>query len=456
MKQSAAAIALLVKSGAASALEITQETLASIDRDNAALNAFTSVFAERALSEARTIDKAHAKGRPLGPLAGVPYCVKNLFDVKGETTLAGAAVNRDRAKAAKDAVLVSRMQDAGAILVGAVNMDENAYGFTTENTHFGATRNPLDRTLSAGGSSGGSAAAVAAGLVPLSLGSDTNGSIRVPASFCGIFGLKPTFGRIPRTGSSAFVHSLDHLGPFARSTADLALCYEAIQGPDAHDPACAQRPIEPLSPLQDGTTLRTAALAGYFHDLSDAQARDALALVVRTLDITQSREWQSASKARAAAFVITACEGGALHAEGLKRRYDDYEPLSRDRLVAGSLVPARWYLAAQKWRSLARAELLRLFDDIDVLIAPATPFCAQALGTEWIEINGQRLPARPSIGLLAQPVSSMGFPVCVVPIWQSAYRLPIGIQVIAAPWREDRCMAVAKLLEDAFLARGPN
>jgi Asp-tRNA(Asn)/Glu-tRNA(Gln) amidotransferase A subunit family amidase len=252
------------------------------------------------------------------------------------------------------------------------------------------------------------------------------------------------------------VHSLDHLGPFARSTADLALCYEAIQGPDAHDPACAQRPIEPLSPLQDGTTLRTAALAGYFHDLSDAQARDALALVVRTLDITQSREWQSASKARAAAFVITACEGGALHAEGLKRRYDDYEPLSRDRLVAGSLVPARWYLAAQKWRSLARAELLRLFDDIDVLIAPATPFCAQALGTEWIEINGQRLPARPSIGLLAQPVSSMGFPVCVVPIWQSAYRLPIGIQVIAAPWREDRCMAVAKLLEDAFLARGPN
>lgn len=456
MRESAAAIAKAVRSGATSALEVTRAALLRIDRDNASLNAFTSIFTERALREAARVDAARAAGASLGPLAGVPYCVKNLFDVEGETTLAGAAVNRNRPVAVKDALLVARMHDAGAVLVGAVNMDENAYGFTTENSHFGATRNPLDQSRSAGGSSGGSAAAVAGDLVPLSLGSDTNGSIRVPASFCGIFGLKPTYGRIPRSGSYPFVHSLDHLGPFARSTSDLALCYDAIQGPDAHDPACAQRPVEPVNASSiDTKALRIAVLGGYFDDLATSEARGAVALVARTLTVTQTREWTSASKARAAAFIVTCSEGGALHAEGLKARYADYEPLSRDRLVAGALVPARWYLTAQKWRSRCRAELLQLFQDVDILIAPATPFCAQPLGTEWIELNGRRLPARPSIGLLAQPVSSIGFPVCIVPIWQpgGGSHLPIGVQVIAAPWREDRCLAVARLIEDAGITR---
>jgi AtzE family amidohydrolase len=456
MTQGAAEIAAAVRSGAVTAVEVTRAALDRIDLHNESLNAFTAVFAERALKEAANIDASRHAGAPLGPLAGVPYSVKNLFDVEGETTLAGAAVNRTRPPATSDALLVTRMRDAGAVLVGSVNMDEHAYGFTTENTHFGATRNPLDRSLSAGGSSGGSAAAVAGQLVPLSLGSDTNGSIRVPASFCGIFGLKPTYGRIPRTGSYPFVHSLDHLGPFARSTEDLALCYDALQGPDAHDPACVQRAIEPLSTSSiDASTLRIGALGGYFDDLAKPVARDALALVGRTLNVTRTLEWKSASKARAAAFVVTCSEGGALHAPGLRSRYDEYEPLSRDRLVAGTLVPTPWYLAAQKWRSRCRSDLLDLFKHVDVLIAPATPFCAQPLGTEWIELNGRRLPARPSIGLLAQPISCVGFPVCVVPVWrdQNGTRdLPIGVQIIAAPWREDRCLAVAKVLEANGLA----
>jgi 1-carboxybiuret hydrolase len=453
--QSAAEIAVAVRSGAVSAMDVALAALERIDRDNGSLNAFTAVFRDRALKEAGDIDALRQAGKPLGPLAGVPYSVKNLFDVEGETTVAGAAVNRSQPAAKSDAVLVTRMRDAGAVLLGAVNMDEHAYGFTTENTHFGATRNPIDQSRSAGGSSGGSAASVAARMVPLSIGSDTNGSIRVPASFCGIFGLKPTYGRIARTGSFPFVHSLDHLGPFARSTEDLALCYDALQGPDAHDPACAQRAIEPLSASSvDGGTLRIAALGGYFNDLADTEARDAVALVARVLGVTRTLEWNSASKARAAAFVVTCSEGGALHAPGLRSRYDEYEPLSRDRLVAGALVPTPWYLAAQKWRSRCRSDLLNLFQDVDVLLAPATPFSARPLGTEWIELNGRRLPARPSIGLLAQPISCIGFPVCVIPVWRDkdgARDLPIGVQIISAPWREDRCLAVAKLVETSGL-----
>jgi aspartyl-tRNA(Asn)/glutamyl-tRNA(Gln) amidotransferase subunit A len=453
----ALSIAQDVRAGRRSAKEVTRECLASIAERDPTLHAFTAAYSERALAEAAAVDAARAAGTALGPLAGVPYSVKNLFDVKDQVTLAGGIVNRDRAPAKADAVLVARMQSAGAILVGAVNMDEHAYGFTTENSHFGVTRNPLDTERIAGGSSGGSAASVAAGLVPLSLGSDTNGSIRVPASFCGIFGLKPTFGRLPRSGSFPFVHSLDHLGPFARSVGDLALCYDALQGFDANDPACVRRDVEPtansLSSIRvEG--LRIAVLGGHFERYAQDQARAAVARVAAVLKASARVEWQLAEQARAAAFIVTGSEGGALHASRLKTRYHDYEPLSRDRLIAGSLIPARWYLSAQKWRALCRTQLLELFDQFDILLAPATPISAPLIGTEWLEFGDMRLPARPSVGLLTQPISSIGLPVCCVPVWPqqaATSALPVGVQIIAAPWREDQCLAVAHALQQSGL-----
>jgi hypothetical protein len=196
-----------------------QASLARIAATDGRVNAFTAVLAERALAQAARVDA----GDVTGPLAGMPFAVKNLFDLQGIATLAGSKIERDAAPAARDAVLVRRLEAAGAVCVGALNMDEYAYGFTTENSHVGPTCNPHDLARLSGGSSGGSAAAVAAGQVPLTLGSDTNGSIRVPDSLCGVFGLKPTYGRLPRTGSYPFVASLDHLCPFARSVADLAL-----------------------------------------------------------------------------------------------------------------------------------------------------------------------------------------------------------------------------------------
>ena len=231
--------AALIKSGEVSALEFIDAALARIGAGDSGINSYTAITAERARSEARAVDRARARGDILPPLAGVPYAVKNLFNIKRLVTFAGAKIRVRDTPASADAALVRRLSAASAVLTGALNMDAYAYGFTTENTHFGATRNPRDVSRVAGGSSGGSAAAVAAGFATFTLASDTNGSIRVPSSFCGVFGLKPTFGRLSRAATYPFVPSLDHLGPLARSAQDLALIYDVLQGPDADDPACA-------------------------------------------------------------------------------------------------------------------------------------------------------------------------------------------------------------------------
>src|SRR5579864_3600701 len=249
---SAAIIAAAVAAGRVSATHIVEATLARIRERDPLLNSFTAVAERRALARAQALDAAQAKGERLPPLAGVPFAVKNLFDVAGLPTLAGSKINRDLPPAPRDAALIERLEAAGAILVGALNMGEYAYDFTGENIHDGPSRNPHDLNRMTGGSSGGSGAAVGGGLVPLALGSDTNGSIRVPASLCGVFGLKPTYGRLSRARTFPFVASLDHVGPLARSARDLALAYDAMQGFDAEDPVCADRAAEPVVPLLPG------------------------------------------------------------------------------------------------------------------------------------------------------------------------------------------------------------
>ena len=267
-------IARSVAAGERSAESYAADAVARIRTRNPSINAVTDITEDRALAEARDMDARRSRGDELPPLAGVPYVVKNLYDVAGMVTLAGSTMRRKSEPAAEDSTLIQNLKKAGAILVGHTNMDEFACGFTTENTHYGATRNPHDTDRIAGGSSGGSAAAVAAGLTPLSLGSDTNGSIRVPASLSGVFGLKPTFGRLSRRGAFPFVASLDTVGPFTRSVADLALCYDALQGPDTADPTCVGRPVEPIMPLLSPADddLRVGVLTGYFEENAEADA----------------------------------------------------------------------------------------------------------------------------------------------------------------------------------------
>jgi AtzE family amidohydrolase len=442
-------IAAAVREGRTSASAVVRVALARIAADNPVLNAFTAVLGDRALAKARVIDNARLEGRELGPLAGVPFAVKNLFDVAGLPTLAGSKINRECAPAARDATLIARLEAAGAVLVGALNMGEYAYDFTGENVHYGPSRNPHDVKRMTGGSSGGSGAAVAGGLAPIALGSDTNGSIRVPASLCGIFGLKPTYGRLSRARTFPFVASLDHVGPLARSTRDLSLAYDAMQGSDDDDPVCADRPIEPIAPvLERGSEgLRIAIAGGYFRAGAFAHAQMALARVATALGVTNEIEVAEAKRARAAAYVITAAEGGALHLVRLREHARDFDPAVRDRLIAGAMIPAAHVVKAQKFRRWYREQVLALFAKVDAVVAPATPCTAPLIGQETFVLDGVELPVRANLGIYTQPISFIGLPVVVVPV--PLMPLPIGVQIIAAPWREDVALRIAYALEQA-------
>lgn len=448
-------LASAVAAGRISASQVLQDCIARIEAQDHRINAFTHKHYDRARSEAAAIDARYRQGEVLPPLAGVPYAVKDLFDIQGHVTLAGSKVNRSHSPAAEDAILVQRMHAAGAVLVGALNMDEYAYGFTTENTHYGTCCNPHDVTRIAGGSSGGSAAAIAADYVPITLGSDTNGSIRVPASLCGVWGLKPTFGRLSRRGSYPFVNSIDHVGPLADSVESLALAYDALQWPDALDPGCHAKHTQPVLPQLHSSVegLRIGVLGGYFHDHATASARQAVQTVAQALGTSAQVDWPDAALARAAAFIITASEGGSLHLNDLRRHADEFEPLSVDRFIAGALQPASWYLQAQRFRRAYRDKINALFEHWDILLAPATPVAAPLIGTEWIDINGTRQPCRPSMGLLTQPISFMGCPVVAAPLWpDGAQGLPLGVQIIAPAWREDLALRAAMVLQQIGVA----
>ena len=454
-EMSAAEIAKAVAGGKLSALAATEAALARIKQHNGVLNAFTDVTAERAVAKARAVDAEVAAGKPVGPLAGVPFAVKNLFDVAGLATRAGSKINRDRAAAQRDATLIERMEAAGAVLVGALNMGEYAYDFTGENVHDGPSRNPHDTSRMSGGSSGGSGSAVGGALVSIALGSDTNGSIRVPSSFCGIFGLKPTYGRLSRARSFPFVASLDHLGPFARNVTDLALAYDVMQGEDADDAACTTRGLEPTLPLivNPVSDLRIAIAGGHFQKHVFPEAVEAVDRVAKALGVTKVVDVPEAARARAAAYVITTTEGASLHLDRLRKRPNDFDPAVRDRLIAGAMVPAPLVDRAQKFRRWYRAQLAEIFKSVDVLIAPATPCTAPKLGQVNFTLDGVELPVRANIGIHTQPISFVGLPVVAVPV--PLEPLPIGVQIIAAPWREDIALRVAYALEKMGVAAAP-
>lgn len=451
----AAEIASAVASGRMSALDAIEAALARIKQHDTILNSFTDVTADRARARARAIDADIPAGKTVGPLAGVPFAVKNLFDVAGLPTRAGSKINRDLASARRDATLIERMEAAGAVLVGALNMGEYAYDFTGENVHDGPSRNPHDTTRMTGGSSGGSGSAVGGGLVPIALGSDTNGSIRVPSSFCGIFGLKPTYGRLSRARSFPFVASLDHLGPLARSVTDLALAYDAMQGPDADDGACTTRGLEPTTPLLANpvSDLRIAIAGGYFQKNVFPEAVEAVSRVAKALGAAQVVDIPEAARARAAAYILTTTEGASLHLDRLRKRANDFDPAVRDRLIAGAMVPAPLVDRAQKFRRWYRAQLAEIFRSVDVLIAPATPCTAPKLGQVNFNLDGVELPVRANIGIHTQPISFVGLPVVAVPV--PLEPLPIGVQIIAAPWREDVALRVAHALEKMGVVATP-
>jgi AtzE family amidohydrolase len=429
-------IAHSVRSGRRSAAAIASDAIARIRERDAGVGAVTRLLEERALADAAAVDVKIAQGEDPGPLAGVPFGVKDLFDVAGIATTAGSAMRRNRPPAAKDAEAISRLQAAGAVLVATLNMDELAYGFATVNAFYGTTRNPHDRNRLAGGSSGGSAAAVAAGLLPFTLGSDTNGSIRIPAALCGVYGLKPTHGSLPMEGVVPFVDSFDDIGPMTGSLDDLQLIYEILRGGK----------IDAGSP----ELLKVGRLGGWFTrnlsaDMADTLDRIALALAADEV------EFPEVAAARSAAFVMTAVEGGTLHLPDLCQRALDFDPATRDRLIAGAMVPASAYRDAERFRAWFRAQVATIFDRFDVLIAPVTGDVAPRIDHPFVEVDGALMPARSHLGLFTQPLSFIGLPVLAVPLARPG-SLSLGIQLIAAPGGEARLFALARrFVEDGLI-----
>jgi len=451
----AVGIAAAVRRGEVSAVAVTERALAAIALGDDEINSFTAVFGDAALVRAERIDAEVAAGVDPGPLAGVPFAVKNLFDVAGEVTLDGSVINAGHAAATEDAAAVAALRGAGAVLVGALNMDEYAYGFTTENTHYGACHNPHDLNRVAGGSSGGSGAAVAAGFVLLSLGSDTNGSVRVPAALCGVFGLKPTYGRLSRRGMHAFCASLDHVGVLASTVRDLAVSFQLLQGHDAGDPVSSRRPPDDVVSAPGGIEgVRLAVAGDYFAQGGSPEALDAVLGLADALGVTRRVTFPEAAAARSAALVITACEGAQLHLDDLRARPGEFDPMTRDRFLAGVLAPAAGYLSAQRFRRWFACHVREVFGTVDVVLAPATPFAAPLIGQREAVVDARTVLTQPYLGIYTQPLSFVGLPVITVPVGTSG-GLPLGVQLVAAPFGEPALFRVAAELERRGLARVP-
>ena len=434
---SAVTIARAVAARDVSAAEVVERALARIASSTS--NAFTAVCADRARETARRVDVAIARGERAGPLAGVPFAAKAQIAIAGLTTTAGSKLHASDAPAQHDAEAVARLERAGAVCVGAANMDEFGMGGTTENRHFGNARNPHDRSRTPGGSSGGSAAAVAEGLVPIALGSDALGSVRLPASLCGVYGLRPTRGTISGDGTLPPQGSITTIGPFARNAGDLRACFESIaDAPSSRDDV-------------DVGTLRLAVAGEFFRRNLSREGEAALARVTTAWHHVDDVEFPEPLRARAAAALVNAAESAGPHLERLRTRPDDFDPLTRDRFLAHALLPAAWYFRAQAFRRWHTREVLRLLRRHPVLLLPATPCVAPPIGTRTLVIDGVDQPTGPSLGLYTQPLAALDCPVLSVPI--AGDGLPIGVQLLAAPGSERLLFAIAARLEAAGVVR---
>ncbi|MDI2089967.1 AtzE family amidohydrolase [Commensalibacter oyaizuii] len=421
------------------ATQIVSNAINAINECNSQIQSVTSILKERAMTTARHIDDLVSQGKDPGPLAGVPFGVKDLFDVQGIVTTAGSALLTDQAPATKDATVITRLCNAGAIPVATLNMDEFAYGFVTDNTHYGITKNPHDLQRFAGGSSGGSAAAVASGMLAFSLGSDTNGSIRVPASLCGVWGLRPTYKSIPLDGVYPFSETLDTVGPFCTSIDDLQRVFHVMA--NRKDVFSG-----------DVSSLRMARLQGWFERDVDTDILDSISEIIALGDRSDAIELDHVEAVRAASFLITASEGGTLHLPNLRAHPMEYDPATRDRLIAGSMLPVSTYIHAKKIEQWFQKYIHQVFGEYDILVAPATGCVAPYIDNPVVKVDGVETSARVNLGIYTQPLSLSGCPILTVPL-NRGEKLPVGIQVIAKPHCEHVLFALGAVLEQKGIAK---
>lgn len=428
-------IAARVSSHAVSAVDITETTLERIADYDQRLNSFVRVVPERALEAARDVDGAVRAGKLVGPLAGVPVALKDIIDLAGVPTTAGAH-RLFHYTPTTDASVVTRLRSAGAVIVGKTGSHEFAYGVTNINPHTGPVRNPWDLARIPGGSSGGSGAAVAAGFVAAALGTDTGGSIRIPASLCGVTGFKPTFGRVPVDGVVPLSWTLDHVGPLARTAADAAVLFSVL----------AQVP-EVLAELSRGIPgLRLGVPEGFFWEELDRDVMSGCQDAVRVLTsggaVQRSIAFPHASECGAAAAVILAAEAAAYHERRLREHPDAFGEDVRVRLDRGLFLSAADYLAAQRARTFLLREATRALERVDVLVIPTTPDPAARI--EGDASQGARAALALSVRYTrcTNPFNLLGFPALSIPCGLSRDGLPIGLQIVGRPFDDATVLRV--------------
>ena len=448
-----------LRSGRRTSLALTSAALERIARLDGSLRSFITVTAESAVAHARQADAELAAGHDRGPLHGIPISVKDLLATRGVLTTAGSLVYRDWVPEASAAV-VERLEAAGAVPVGKNNLHELAYGVTSSNPHFGAVVNPRNRRHSPGGSSGGSAVAVAAGLVHGAIGTDTGGSVRIPAAFCGLVGLKPTYGRVSRRGVLPLAYTLDHVGPIAATVRDTALLLNAIAGYDPADPASSRRPVIDSVPAHGHSIrgLRIGVPENFFFERIDpevdATVRDALARAESIGARCTPVRVPDMAALNAVARIVQLAEAAAVLGPLIERR-DDLGEDVRALILQGRLIAATDYIDAQRLRRRYRSEFSRLWTEVDCLATPTTPATAPEIGQTTVRIAGEDEDARLAATRFVRAVNLLGLPALSLPCGLSSSGLPIGLQIIGPPFDEAGVLAVGAALEDADVGIPP-
>ncbi len=450
---SLSAAAEAVRAGRLSATRLTRACLDRIERLDHRINAFIAVDAEAALAQAAAADRARAAGETLGPLHGVPLAHKDMFYRAGAICTCGSRIRADWV-ADRTAAVQARLDAAGAVTIGRLGMSEFAVGPLGLNAHYGAVRNPWNLERVSGGSSSGPAAAVAAGLCFGALGSDTGASIRVPAAVCGVVGLKPTYGLVSRAGAMPLSHSLDVVGPIARTVADVALLASVIAGPDAADPASLASPVglvpEVPPPLPNG--LGVAVPTSFFTEDLDPECAEALAAAAEALRRLGCALVEMPMPALAAATdlypVILGAEAASVHGPWLRERAEDYAPQVRGRLLAGLHIPAHAYVTALRARGGLLARLkAEVFARADVILAPVWRRLPPRIAD--VEAEDVRQAARTVAGVLRAtlPANVLGLPALSVPAGMSSVGVPLAVQLIGRPWSEPVLLALGHAFE---------
>jgi len=444
-------VAKLLRKKELSPLDLVDTLLARIERWNPALNAFITVLAEPARRQARAATREIQRGRWRGPLHGIPISLKDNIWTRGIRTTAGSKILADFVPRA-DAEVASRLADAGAILLGKTNLHEFAYGVTNENPHFGSTRNPWAQDRISGGSSGGSAAAVASGLCFASVGTDTGGSIRIPSALCGIVGLKPTFGLVGLAGIIPLAESLDHGGPLARSVADACILLQAIAGkyPQGTTPPNYRR-LQKDRPRK----IRLGWPKQYFFERVDNEVRRAIEKAAECFESLGARieevSFPKLGDSVAPSTNIALAEATHYHeSQGFyPARVKEYGEDVQERLEWGTKIRAVDYIHAFALRREVQREFDAAFERVDAIIAPTSPIAAPLIGKDEVTIAGETEPVRSALLRLNRPANFTGHPSVSIPCGFTAEGLPIGLQLIGPRWGEARLLAIALAYEEA-------